>query len=214
MKKFILTLVAAFSLLNFASAENMGFQVGAGADVNLFLYNGATTSYNPSVLSGFHVYGSYEYKVNKYIGLSAGLRFSQIGLLEHNAVTYNNEVNDRSWKKSFLEIPLHFVTHIWKGVFVSVGPVGEFGLSYTMKDVRKSGGSVVSTETTYLFSTPKYEYKTVYPRANLCVEAQMGYDFSHVRLYAGYKYDFFNVYQRKDNTCKMMQIQLGAAFRF
>ena len=208
MKKLFLTVVAAALMMNVASAGDGHILVGAGADVNLFIYDGTTTSYHPKSLSGFHINGAYEYSFNKYLALSGGLRLSEIGFIERKAVTYEDQSNTKSWKKAFVEVPLMFKTRIWKGSFVEVGAIGELGLLYNMKDVRKDGGSVVSTEKTNLYATIVSGEK-VYSRLNLGVEGRLGYDFGRIRAYAGYKYDFFNVYSNGDDTAKMMQIQLG-----
>lgn len=214
MKKVFLTILAVAMAVNFVKAENNGFQVGAGPVFNLFAYNDSKTTSQPDYLSGFLVYASFDHTFNKYLGINAGLRFSEIGLLEHSAVTYGTQANVKSWKKAFIELPVMLVTHVYKGVFVTLGPVAEYGLFFKMLDEQKVNGEVVSSYVTDLYATPKYEDKTVYPRANLGVEAQMGYDFKHVRLFAGFKYDFFNVYKYDDTSCKMMQFQAGAAVRF
>lgn len=214
MKKLILTLSAAFLLCNIASAQFTGFQAGAGAVVDLFVYNGSVSAESPDVLSGYQAYLSYEYDFNQFVGASAGLRFSQVGLIERKAVKHGQESNTRSWNKTHIELPVMFVSHVWKGVFITMGAVGECGVAYNMKDVRKSGDTIVSTQVENLFNRPKFKDVTVYPRFNLGVESQLGYDFSHLRLYAGFKYDFFNVYNYGERNCKMMQIQIGLAAKF
>ncbi|MBQ0122551.1 MAG: PorT family protein [Bacteroidales bacterium] len=210
MKKLVLTIIAAALLLDCAQARG-NFQIGAGAATNIFLYKEKRTAELPITLSGVQAYASYEYRFNRTLGLAAGVRLSDVGLLERHSASYGAQANVRSWNKLYVEVPLMFAVHIWKGIFFTVGPVGEFAAAYSMKDTRKDSGAVLNTETKNLFSAYS---DGRYSRFNLDVEAQLGYDFERIRLYAGYKYDFFNVYKLGDNSCKMMQVQLGLAVRF
>lgn len=213
MKKIIVFAAAiALSASAFAQSPLKGLMLGAGLSVDPISWNFSTEGINglPITPAGFHVYAAYEYQLSTVSAISAGLRFQ---LVSENS--YNKSLGDVSESlkntMSFLDIPVKYVAH-FGGFFISAGPTLTFNLAWDQKSTVTAFGQ---TETT-TYKCFK-EDKDTYNGIGVGLGAEIGYDWSHIRVSAGYDRGLIpGVKKDKANgrNYNINNIRIGIAYLF
>ena len=183
MKKLIVFAAAiALSASAFAQSPLKGLMIGAGLSVDPISWNFSTEGFNglPITPAGLHVYAAYEYQLSTVSAISAGLRFQLVS--ENSLNDKFDENNSISLKNtmSFLDIPVKYVAH-FGGFFISAGPTLTFNLAWNQKQTVTEFGQT-ETRTYKCFKEDKDTYNGV----GVGLGAEIGYDWSHIRVSAGY----------------------------
>lgn len=179
MKKIIVFAAAiALSASAFAQSPLKGLMLGAGLSVDPISWNCSTEGINglPIAPAGFHVYAAYEYQLSTVSAISAGLRFQ---LVSENSYKMSSGDYSHSLKNTmtFLDIPVKYVAH-FGGFFISAGPTLTFNLAWNLKKTETGE----PTSITKIFD----EVKDLYNKVGVGLGAEIGYDWSHIRISAGY----------------------------
>lgn len=211
MKKIIVFAAAiALSASAFAQSPLKGLMLGAGLSVDPISWNFSTEGINglPIAPAGFHVYAAYEYQLSTVSAISAGLRFQ---LVSENSYKMSSGDYSYSLKNTmtFLDIPVKYVAH-FGGFFISAGPTLTFNLAWNRK----------TTETGKPTSITKFfdEEKNPCNRVGVGLGAEIGYDWSHIRVSAGYDRGLIPGLKKDkadgENNYNINNIRIGIAYLF
>lgn len=182
MKKIIVFAAAiALSASAFAQSPLKGLMLGAGLTVDPISYTESLGEHSPLPVTpaGFHIYAAYECQLSTISAVSAGLRF-QIASENSLKESFGDDSASLKNTMTFLDIPVKYVAH-FGGFFVSAGPTLTFNLAWNQKQTVTVAGQT-ETKTYKCFK----EDKDAYNRVGVGLGAEIGYDWSHIRLSAGY----------------------------
>ena len=184
MKKLIVFAAAiALSASAFAQSPLKGLMIGAGLTVDPISYSFDRSGMDalPIAPIGFHVYAAYECQFSTVSAVSAGLRFQ---IASENSYNQNSGDFSESLKNTmtFLDIPVKYVAH-FGGFFISAGPTLTFNLAWNQKQTASYAGQS-ETRTVKVFK--EEANKDLYNKIGVGLGAEIGYDWDHIRLAAGY----------------------------
>lgn len=214
MKKLIAIIAAAtISAAAFAQVPQ-GVRGGFGISLTPYQYS-ASGEIEPSMLTGVNFFGGYEYKLDKISAVSADLRFTLVGILDKHVKSSVAGSRENKYRRAYLEIPVKYVAH-FGSLYVNAGPTFSFAVSNKVREIIGDlNGNIVSDTTTNLFDD---RFSTKWNKFNVALGAEIGFDFSDIRLFAGYDYYLLPTAKQevlgKTETAKISQIRFGCAYIF
>lgn len=197
MKK-LFAIVAAIAIATSAFAEGAsGFKIGAGYSINPYSYNYSATALDPASTNGYHVFVNYPFVITEVSSVTVGLRWEQT-FNDLEVLTIKNK-----FTRGFVSLPVKYEAH-FGGFFFNVGPTVSYWALY--KDVIGSADTKVTVN--------MFEDETGYNRVDVAAGVEFGYDFDHVRVFAGYDYGFLKGVKSSDYNFNRHQVRIGLGFIF
>lgn len=203
MKKIVLAF-AAFLIAATSFAQKVTFITDAGFATEIYHYGSG--EWNPTSLSGFFVEGLVEDRLSDVSGLSAGVKFTYVGLGDYVKIS---DVKT-TWKRGYIDIPVRYVAH-FGGFYLNGGPTAKFvvALNHSLTDE--------ATKTTVKVNDLK-DGKGQLNTVHFGLGGGLGYEFPFgLRLFADYGYDFTDLVKANDGGPAKTQastVSVGVGFRF
>ena len=173
MKKILVVIFAALVAFSANAQALKGLNIGGGLEVNPFIYTPSDID-ELKVADGYNVFVSYPISIAESSAIAVGLRWSQTFNL-YEVLGIKNDIT-----RGYISLPVKFEQH-FGGFFFNVGPTVSFWALFKDRVTVKEGN--IKT-TVNVFNEEGNEFS----RVDVGVGAELGYDWRHIRLSAGYDY--------------------------
>ena len=190
MKKlFLVVIVMMVSMTSFAQREVGTLSVQPRVGISAADFNGASDT---KARVGFIAGAELEYQVNNWLGLSAGMFYSQQGAKAEIGSS------DLTWKIDYVNVPVVANFYVWKGLALKAGLQPGFKMN------AKFEGSAGS----YQVGTDMDDVKSL----DLSVPVGISYDFGGLVLDARYNFGLSKIFDYDDDL-KNLAFQLTIGYK-
>ena len=191
MKKYLLTaIIMMVSMTTFAQREVGTLSVQPRVGISAADFNGASDT---EVRVGFIAGAELEYQVKSWLGLSAGMFYSQQGAEAELGSS------DLTWKIDYVNVPVVANFYVWKGLALKAGLQPGFKMN------AKFEGSAGD----YQVGTDMDDVKSI----DLSIPVGISYDFGGLVLDARYNFGISKIFDYNDDL-KNLAFQLTIGYKF
>lgn len=177
MKK-LFTIAAAVVIASAAFAQPTGLKIGGGFNVDTYNYTPSDEDIDPRAADGYHFFVTYPFVFTDVSALTVGLRWQQCFYFVGAGQSKEDPIYFKSdYSRGYISLPVKYEAH-FGGFFFNVGPTATFWALYN--EVR----STKDTKTT----SDMFQKNDGFNRFELGAGAEIGYDWTHIRVSAGYDY--------------------------
>ncbi len=207
MKKLVLvSLITLTSFAVFAQKEEKG--ISYGVKTGIAFPHLSFSNENTDVITSFYVGGMVNFPVSSFkngtLSVQPGLTFINKGGQESVVNFFSGQKINRTYKTSYLEIPVNLVAHLHAGegkFFVGAGPYLAFALSSKQTETMK--GISVSTDMSSQVKT-----------ADLGFNFLLGYQIKNgLSINGGYGLGLTNIL-KNEGTAKNRVLSIGLGYSF
>ncbi len=212
MRKITLLIMLAFLGLHTAEAQ---VRFGIKAGLNLATVSGTSDlddyyeeaylgqGFNPKLVPSFMIGGQVDYNFGENIGVGIGAQISGKGFRLDESINFEGErfTYDERTTPIYLQIPLHLIYRN-SGFFGAIGPYVGFGIGgrykyeFDSESLRfKDDGKIEFTNDVDVDNEMDALTAKINP-LDFGAGLELGYEFSNLRLTAGYSMGFRNIYPK------------------